>query len=345
VNKNVALAKGVLLDPWLWEMDAVPAIGRAQESINAKLDEAAIVILILWNRMGMPTGNADSGTVEEYERAVRRFSQTGWPRILTYYSQRERGPLKPEENAQQQKVLKFKEHHPEIFSVEFSTTTEFAEKLEAHLFQLVDEIAAPARPVRRYRKLLYVKVTYLREKAAGTAPVYRRNVERLAEDVRTVDIYDEAVYFTLELFPSKKKPTRRTHQSGGVVDPRIIIPLKYPLVFGDKYAARAANTAQMEVDGETDTLLTISHFENGLQGNEQEFASRVEEDAEYARMIVDFSSIPDARRLVLPGRAWVRRGEKDEDAQVVTLGESMYMISCEDANAGDYLGMSFTIQR
>lgn len=95
VNKNVALAKGVLLDPWLWEVDADPIIGRAQESINTKLDEAAMVILILWNRLGTPTGKADSGTVEEYEGAVRRFSLTKWPRILTYYSQRKGKPFGP----------------------------------------------------------------------------------------------------------------------------------------------------------------------------------------------------------------------------------------------------------
>lgn len=345
LNKNVAMAKGVLLDPWLWEVDADPIIGRAQESINTKLDEAAIVILILWNRLGMPTGEAASGTVEEYETAVRRFSKTGWPRILTYYSQRRGKPLNAEENAQRQKVLEFQKQHPEIFTAAYSTTAEFAEKLESHLGHLVNEIAAPQGPLRRYRKLLYVKVTYLRERITGAPPVYCRNVERLAEDVRMVDVYDEAVYYTLELFPAKKKPERRTDQSSGAVDPRMIIPLKYPLVFGDKYAARAVNTAQMELDGETDTLLTISHFENGLQGNEQEFATRVEEDAEYARMIVDFSSIPDASRLVLPGAAWVRRQGRDEAVQVVTLGESVYMVSCEDAKAGDYLGMNFAIMR
>lgn len=101
----------------------------------------------------------------------------------------------------------------------------------------------------------------------------------------------------------------------------------------------------MDVDGETDTLLTISHFENGLQGKEQDFASRVEEDAEYARMIVDFSSIPDARTRVLPGAAWLRREGKDQKAELMTLGNSMYMVSCDEAKAGDYLGMSFTIQR
>ena len=345
VNQEVALAKGVLLDPWRWEMDADPTIGRAQESINTKLDEAAIVILILWNRLGMPTGKADSGTVEEYEGAVRRFSQTGWPRILTYYSQRKGKPLNAEETAQRQKVLEFQKKHPEIFAAAYSTTSEFAEKLETHLGRLVNEIAAPPAPVRRYKKLLYVKVNHLREKTADAPPVYRRKVERLAEDVQTVDVYDEAVYFTLELFPSKKKLERRTDQSSGVVDPRIIIPLKYPLEFGDKYAARAPNTAQMEVDAESDTLLTISHFENGLQSNEQDFASRVEEDAEYARMIVDFSSIPDAQTVVLPGSAWVRREGKDQEAEIVTLGGSMYMVSCEDAKAGDYLGMRFTFQR
>jgi hypothetical protein len=346
VNKNAALAKGVLLDPWLWEVDAQPAIGRPQESINTKLDEAAIVILILWNRLGTPSGKADSGTVEEYEGAFKRFRQTGWPRILAYYSQRKGKPLNADENAQRQKVLDFQKQHPEIFAAEYCTTAEFAEKLESHLINAVNEIAAPsAAPVGRYKKLLYVKVTYLREKTAGATPVYHREVERLAEETRTVDVYDEAVYYTLEIFPSKKKIERRTDQSSGVVDPRMIIPLRYPLVFGDKFAARAANTAQMDVDGETDTLLTISHFENGLQGNEQNFASRVEEDAEYARMIVDFSSIPDARTRVLPGSAWLRREGKDEKTELMTLGDSMYMVSCEEAKAGDYLGMSFTIQR
>ena len=160
-----------------------------------------------------------------------------------------------------------------------------------------------------------------------------------------VDVYDEAVYYTLELFPSRKKVDRRTDQSSGVVDPRMMIPLQYPLTSGDKFAGRAANTAQMDVTGETDTLLTVSHFVNGLQGTEQEFASRVEEDAEYARMIVDFSSIPDADKLVQQRSAWVRRDGKDQAATADSLGQSIYLVSCESAKAGDYLGMSFTIIR
>jgi len=345
INAQIGVAKGILLDPWLWEVDAPPDIGEAQQSINKYLDEAAVVILILWNRLGTPTSEAASGTVEEYGRALARKKSSGWPRVMTYYSQRRCPPLNEEQTAQRQKVLGFQKEHTEIFAGTYNNTAEFVEKLEKNLGQLVHEIAAPAGLMRRYKKLLYVKVTYLRTKAAGAAPVYRRNVERLADDVRMVDVYDEAVYYTLEIFPSKKKVERRTDQSSGVVDPRMVIPLQYPLEVGDKYAARAADTAQMEVRGETDSLLTISHFENGLQGSEQEFCTRVEEDAEYARMIVDFSSIPDAKKLVQQRSAWVRRDGKDQVAQILALGDSIYMVSCEDARAGDYLGMSFTFVR
>ena len=345
INDQVALPKGILLDPWLWEVDAPPDIGEPQQSINKYLDEAAIMILILWNRMGTPTSKGLSGTVEEYGRALTRLKSSGWPRVLAYYSQRKGKPLNDDQTAQRKNVLDFQKDHPEIFAATYSNTAEFAEKLEKHLGEFVNQIATPPTPLRRYKKLLYVKVTYLRVKADGVLPVYRRNVERLDEDVRKVDVFDEAVYYTLEIFPAKKKVERRTDQSSGVVDPRMMIPLQYPLVSGDKHAARSANTALMEVNGETDTLLTISHFENGLQSKDQEFGSRVEEDAEYARMILDFSSIPDAKTLVQQQSAWLTRDGKDQALQIVPLGESIYMVSYEDAKAGDYLGMSLTIVR
>jgi hypothetical protein len=59
-----------------------------QGQIDRYLDDAAKVVLILWNRLGTPTGEAASGTVEEFERAVDRFHKSGWPRILVYYCNR-----------------------------------------------------------------------------------------------------------------------------------------------------------------------------------------------------------------------------------------------------------------
>jgi hypothetical protein len=42
INAQIGLAKGILLDPWLWEVDAPPDIGEVQQSINKYLDEAAV---------------------------------------------------------------------------------------------------------------------------------------------------------------------------------------------------------------------------------------------------------------------------------------------------------------
>ena len=349
VNERHALHEGMLLDPWLWELDALPGIGRVQGQIDRYLDDAVIVVLILWNRLGTPTGDAASGTVEEFERAVERFHKTGWPRILVYYCGRKSTLETESDIAQRGLVLKFRNDHKDILPASYDTPEEFAEKLETHLDQLVDEIAdipAGAQTTRRYRKVLYVKVTYLGERKPGAAPFYQRIVDRLEGEDRVVGVYDEAVYYTLEIFPDKKKPDARTDRSRGVVDPRMVIPLQNPLKYSDKDAALVTQAAQMEVSEECDTLLTVSHFENGLQGSEQDFATRIAEDAEYARLVVDFSSIPDAPRFVIPKTAyWITAAGGQQEVKIVSFGEGMFMASCENAKKDDLLKLTFTFDR
>jgi hypothetical protein len=71
-------------------------------------------------------------------------------------------------------------------------------------------------------------------------------------------------------------------------------------------------------------------------------ATRIAEDAEYARLIVDFSSIPEARRFVLPRAAYLITAAGPQDAKIVPFGESIFMVSCENAKEGDLLKMCFT---
>lgn len=346
VNERQALRQGILLDPWLWEMDAVPGIGRVQEQINPNLDEAAVVILVLWNRLGTPSGKAQSGTVEEFERAVERYGRTGWPRVLVYYCNRASTLETEDQLAQRELVLQFKkDHSKDVLAASFDTLEDFDEQLETHLGAVVDDIAAvplTGQAPQSYRKLLYVKVTCLRQKKAGATAFYQRTVDRLPADDRMVQVYDEAVYYTLEMFSEKKKPGPRTERTQGVVDPRMVIPLKNPLVFSDEDAGLIPQTVQMEVNEECDTLLTVSHFENGMQGKDQYFATRISEDAQQARIIVDFSSVPDAKRFVIPGAAYLVTSAGEVDAKIEPFGESMYMASCENAKEGDLLKMTFT---
>ena len=76
-------AEGIMLQPLLWERDATPELGeRAQGVINRQLvDDADMLIGLFWTRLGTPTSEAESGTVEEIERVARNGR-----RVLLYFS-------------------------------------------------------------------------------------------------------------------------------------------------------------------------------------------------------------------------------------------------------------------
>lgn len=77
--------EGVMLLPRMWETDAVPAMGdEPQAIINRQLvDNADMLIGIFWTRLGTPTSEAASGTVEEIERCIAADKP-----VLLYFSRK-----------------------------------------------------------------------------------------------------------------------------------------------------------------------------------------------------------------------------------------------------------------
>ena len=75
--------KQVCLIPVGWEFNSSPEMGdRAQKIINDQiLDESDLLIGIFWTRIGSPTGDSISGSVEEIEKHI----ETGKPAML-YFS-------------------------------------------------------------------------------------------------------------------------------------------------------------------------------------------------------------------------------------------------------------------
>jgi len=63
--------KGVILQPWRWETSAIPILGaHPQKLINAQgVDDSDIVFALFGGRLGSPTPDAVSGTIEEVDRA------------------------------------------------------------------------------------------------------------------------------------------------------------------------------------------------------------------------------------------------------------------------------------
>lgn len=76
-NKTVLLPVG-------WETHAAPELaGRAQEMINKNiLDKCDLLVGIFWTRLGTPTGEAESGTVEE----IKRHVDAGKPAMIYFSS-------------------------------------------------------------------------------------------------------------------------------------------------------------------------------------------------------------------------------------------------------------------
>jgi Domain of unknown function (DUF4062) len=79
--------EGFLLHPWLWEEDSYSALGiDAQDVINRQLGEYDIFLGIMNTRFGSPTHRADSGTEEEFDRALDKYwNRPDKVRILFYF--------------------------------------------------------------------------------------------------------------------------------------------------------------------------------------------------------------------------------------------------------------------
>lgn len=202
-----------------------------------------------------------------------------------------------------------------------------------------------ARKASGYRKLLYIKVTHLTEQTPIARSIYTRTLDRLEPTERDVPVYDEALYYTLELFPSRRAIEARTDSSSGAVDARIVIPWQDNVRFQQDTTAKIAKIAQMDINDETDTVLSISHFLNGLQGDHQDFKSFVAEDCEEIRLAVDFSSIPGAEKFVTLKNAFLDR-KADNKALAIggaAITPTLFVASTKEGKKGDVLRLSINI--
>ena len=189
VNRTLGKELGFHLDPWLWEKDAAPGAGEPQQLINPHLDQAQIVIVILWNRLGTPTRNADSGTVEEFTRAFDNWQQRKSPRVMVYFCDRPATLKTIQDMEQAMLVRKFRETiSGKVLAQSYETTSGFSQRLFQDLSQVCAEMikgqSSPEQPPSlsipsfdRYLQYIYdvcgsiVLTGLLRERAAPAVPL------------------------------------------------------------------------------------------------------------------------------------------------------------------------------
>jgi hypothetical protein len=196
-----------------------------------------------------------------------------------------------------------------------------------------------------YRKLLYVKVNLLSNRTTHPTPFYTRTVERLGPSDCAVPVYDEAVFYTLKLFPQTRPEAHERDTSHGIVDARLVIPWLTTLASRTDEGAKDPHSFDMEAAVPSDTMCSVSHFINALQGPTQSFCTLADEDAESLRLVVDFSSIPNATDRVHFIRPRLMNGQvvvETDDLKFEPCTDTVFMAHCKNAKKGYVLRMDFT---
>src|SRR5262249_43167050 len=139
--------------------------GRPQEIITRQTlekyrDSLALVVGIMGQRFGTPSGKAESGTEEEFNWALESHKETGFPEIKWFFRKVERLELPPDpdeaESAldQWKKVRAFRQRMQDLNDPVFFTEYPGAAGFAAVFDQFLNRwLADPARPWAAERAL------------------------------------------------------------------------------------------------------------------------------------------------------------------------------------------------
>lgn len=126
---------GICLRLVRWETHSYPAVGDdGQDVINNQIGEKYDVFLgIMWKRLGTPTGRAASGTVEEFERALKRYRASGNPQLMFYFKKADSDG--DDDATQLQAVREFRKKLADdgLLYCEFLSSEQFGQLVRVHL--------------------------------------------------------------------------------------------------------------------------------------------------------------------------------------------------------------------
>lgn len=136
---------GVFLNVLTWEDAVAPNVSdRSQTVINEQIgDDYDVYLGLMWGKLGSPTGMADSGTVEEFERALERYRGGEAVRLAMLFKTSDI-PQSQLDGAQFDKVKEFRRR----FSKEGGLYREFSDedRLRKILARLFEDIVTTNSP-------------------------------------------------------------------------------------------------------------------------------------------------------------------------------------------------------
>ncbi|MBN1762190.1 MAG: DUF4062 domain-containing protein [Methanomicrobia archaeon] len=139
LNHSITHELGFNLEVVGWETHVIPEMGdRPQAIINKQIDPYDVFVGIMWKRFGTPTGEAESGTEEEFNIAFECRKKFGIPCIMFYFNQEPFMPRTQHEIKQLEKVIEFRERlSQEGLIWEYTGAERFKDIVDTHLSKLI----------------------------------------------------------------------------------------------------------------------------------------------------------------------------------------------------------------
>ncbi len=134
-NERNAEEYGIAFLPSMWEFLRPESGKRPQDTINERLGASDMLIGAFWGRIGTPTGEDISGTVEE----IRRFREADKD-VMLYFSKRN-ADLDKVDPKQLKAVRAFrKQFQQHSITGEFNAPDDLRQQLSDHLTQVAREL-------------------------------------------------------------------------------------------------------------------------------------------------------------------------------------------------------------
>ena len=249
-NRHTAQLWNVRFEVVDWENYSTIGVGRPQELITRQTlenhkDSLALVIGIMGQRFGSPTGEAESGTEEEFNWAMQCHEEHGFPEIKWFFRKIDKLelPTDPEAAAealeQWKKVRFFRERMQDlknpVFYTEYPAPASFRDVFENDLNLWLNNSARPWVPERAATEKI----------PTTTLSPPRKYYENIESDFHRIDIagidVDRAfeillseIYVRLRVMFDEEAPEETEDIESGPIDIQTAL-LRYPklVIVGD----------------------------------------------------------------------------------------------------------------
>jgi hypothetical protein len=152
LNRTAGPSLSLSIDAVDWSRDVYPGSGRPQAVVNDQLGQCQIFVGVMWRRFGTPTGEAGSGTEEEFVLAYDSWKRSGSPKILYYMCEAPIPyPSSSAELDQLTHVLRFRDRlareYPQLTGT-YTDRSAFKDTVRPHLYNLLAREFAPRSALR-----------------------------------------------------------------------------------------------------------------------------------------------------------------------------------------------------